>query len=206
MKLTGAKKVDGSTSGGIGRWVQELAWRDFYTGIIAHFPRVSMGRPYSEKYSEVVWENHQAPMGSAINRAGREDVDGESFRRWKEGLTGVPIVDAAMRCVHEMGWVHNRARMIAAMYLTKDLMIDWRVGERVRGPVPYIWPSTDLYASSQYFMQNLIDGDLASNNGGWQWCASTGVDPCPYFRIFNPHTQSSKVSLFSSVLNTHSLK
>ncbi|KXN86422.1 Deoxyribodipyrimidine photo-lyase [Leucoagaricus sp. SymC.cos] len=173
LELTGAKKVDGNTSAGVGRWVQELAWRDFYAGILSHFPRVSMGRPYLEKYSEVVWEDHQAPQESGIKREGREDADGEILRRWKEGMTGVPIVDAAMRCIAEMGWVHNRARMIAAMYLTKDLMIDWRVGER-------------------FFMQNLIDGDLASNNGGWQWCASTGVDPCPYFRIFNPYSQSAK--------------
>jgi deoxyribodipyrimidine photo-lyase len=92
-----------------------------------------MGRPYLEKYSEVVWEHHQVPRDSALEREGREDTDGEMFRRWKEGTTGVPIVDAAMRCIREMGWVHNRARMIVAMYLTKDLMIDWRVGERVCG-------------------------------------------------------------------------
>lgn len=131
MRLTGSRMVDGNTSTGIGRWTQELAWRDFYTAILAHFPRVSMGRPYQEKFSEVVWEDHQAPRDSAIEREGYEDRDGEMFKRWKEGMTGVPIVDATMRCIHEMGWVHNRARMIAAMYLTKDLMIDWRVGERV---------------------------------------------------------------------------
>ncbi|KAF8812552.1 hypothetical protein BYT27DRAFT_7087205 [Phlegmacium glaucopus] len=151
-------KVEGSGVSGVGRWIQEIAWRDFYTGILASFPRVSMGRPYLEKFSTVVWEDYQAP---------------ESPARWKAGQTGVPIVDATMRCINEMGWVHNRARMITAMYLTKDLMIDWRAGEK-------------------YFMEKLIDGDLASNNGGWQWCASTGVDPCPYFRIFNPYTQSLK--------------
>ncbi|KJA30142.1 hypothetical protein HYPSUDRAFT_126179 [Hypholoma sublateritium FD-334 SS-4] len=155
--LAEAKKIEGDKTSGIGRWLQELAWRDFYTNILAAFPRVSMGRPYLEKFSAVVWENHQVPQESG----------------WKVGMTGVPIVDATMRCINEMGWVHNRARMITAMYLTKDLMIDWRVGER-------------------YFMEKLIDGDLSSNNGGWQWCASTGVDPCPYFRIFNPYTQSLK--------------
>jgi deoxyribodipyrimidine photo-lyase len=128
MRLTGSKKVDGNTSAGIGRWIQELAWRDFYTGILAHYPRVSMGRPYLEKLSKVVWENHQMPQDSA---GGHENCDSENLKRWKEGKTGVPIVDASMRCLNEMGWVHNRARMITAMYLTKDLMIDWRLGERV---------------------------------------------------------------------------
>ncbi|KAJ6628747.1 FAD binding domain of DNA photolyase-domain-containing protein [Mycena sp. CBHHK59/15] len=152
-----AVKVDGGKTTGIGRWVQEIAWRDFYTCILAGFPRVSMGRPFLEKFTAVVWEEG-------------------NIAKWKAGQTGVPIVDAAMRCINEMGWVHNRMRMISAMFLVKsakDLMVDWRVGER-------------------YFMEKLIDGDLASNNGGWQWSASTGVDPCPYFRIFNPYTQSSK--------------
>ncbi|RDB22583.1 Deoxyribodipyrimidine photo-lyase [Hypsizygus marmoreus] len=170
MDLLKTDKVDGGRTSGVGRWVQELAWRDFYTCILAGFPRVSMGRPFLEKFSAVVWEDHQVPVGAA--RSG-VDQDAEALKRWKEGQTGVPIVDAAMRCLNEMGWVHNRMRMITAMFLTKDLMIDWRVGER-------------------YFMEQLIDGDLASNNGGWQWSASTGVDPCPYFRIFNPYTQSLK--------------
>ncbi|KAF9451666.1 hypothetical protein P691DRAFT_757122 [Macrolepiota fuliginosa MF-IS2] len=173
MRLEDSKKVHGDTSSGIGRWIQELAWRDFYTCVLSHFPRISMGRPYQEKYSRVVWEDHQAPQDLETKGEERQICDGNMLRRWKEGQTGVPIVDAAMRCIRETGWVHNRARMIVAMYLTKDLMIDWRIGER-------------------YFMQKLIDGDLASNNGGWQWCASTGVDSVPYFRIFNPHTQSLK--------------
>ncbi|KAF8165237.1 FAD binding domain of DNA photolyase-domain-containing protein [Crassisporium funariophilum] len=173
MLMLKIDKVEGGGTSGVGRWIQEVAWRDFYTNILAAFPRVSMGRPYQEKFSKIVWENHQAPEESAIHRGGKDDSDGEMLRKWKDGKTGVPIVDAAMRCLKEMGWVHNRARMITAMYLTKDLMIDWRVGER-------------------YFMETLIDGDLASNNGGWQWCASTGVDPCPYFRIFNPYSQSLK--------------
>ncbi|KAF9534204.1 DNA photolyase, FAD-binding/Cryptochrome [Crepidotus variabilis] len=173
MRMQKSKKVDGGRDTGIGRWVQEIAWRDFYTNIVASFPRVSMGRPYLEKFASVVWENHQAPQESGTGRRGQDSDDAEVVKRWKDGKTGVPIVDATMRCINEMGWVHNRVRMITAMYLTKDLMIDWRVGER-------------------YFMQKLIDGDLASNNGGWQWSASTGVDPCPYFRIFNPHTQSGK--------------
>ncbi|TFK75796.1 hypothetical protein BDN72DRAFT_867555 [Pluteus cervinus] len=171
MKLSGNDHVDGNRQSGIGRWIQEIAWRDFYTSVLASFPRVSMGRPFLEKYASVVWENHQSP--GETNSKNTAHRDSEALKRWKSGTTGVPIVDATMRCIQEMGWVHNRLRMITAMFLVKDLMIDWRVGER-------------------YFMEQLIDGDLASNNGGWQWCASTGVDPCPYFRIFNPYSQSSK--------------
>lgn len=126
-----ADKIEGDKSSGIGRWLQELAWRDFYTSILTSFPRVSMGRPYLEKFATVVWENHQAPEESGTGRVANDDKDAEILKRWKMGMTGVPIVDAAMRCINEMGWVHNRARMITAMYLTKDLMIDWRVGERV---------------------------------------------------------------------------
>ncbi|KAF9484024.1 hypothetical protein BDN70DRAFT_873193 [Pholiota conissans] len=172
MLLLKSNKVESDRTSGVGRWLQELAWRDFYVNVLVSFPRVSMGRPYLEKFAEVVWENHQSLQNSNLDCEDSSD-DGEILKRWKAGMTGVPIVDAAMRCINEMGWVHNRARMITAMYLTKDLMIDWRVGER-------------------YFMEKLIDGDLASNNGGWQWCASTGVDPCPYFRIFNPYSQSLK--------------
>ena len=97
----------------------------------------------------------------------------EDFNRWREGETGYPMVDAAMRGLAATGWMHNRLRMITAMFLTKHLLIDWRRGER-------------------HFMRNLIDGDLASNNGGWQWSASTGVDAAPYFRIFNPASQSRR--------------
>jgi len=92
------------------------------------------------------------------------------FQRWKEGMTGYPVVDAAMRQLRAMGWMPNRARMIVASFLTKDLLIDWREGER-------------------HFMQWLIDGDPAANNGGWQWSAGTGTDAQPYFRIFNPVSQ-----------------
>ncbi|TEB35633.1 photolyase [Coprinellus micaceus] len=171
MDMFNLKKIDADGKTGASKWIQEIIWRDFYTDILASFPRVSMGRPFLEKFAGIVWENHQAPHDP--NAAGNPDSDAEGLMRWKLGKTGVPIVDAAMRCINGMGWVHNRPRMIVAMYLTKHLMIDWRVGER-------------------YFMEKLIDGDLASNNGGWQWSASTGVDPCPYFRIFNPYNQSEK--------------
>jgi deoxyribodipyrimidine photo-lyase len=129
MRVQKSNKVDTSRNNGIGRWNQELAWRDFYMNVLVAFPRVSMGRPYLEKYADVVWENHQDVSG------GKEDVDSEYLKAWKDGKTGVPIVDAGMRCIKEMGWVHNRLRMIVAMFLTKDLMYDWRVGERVSSDI-----------------------------------------------------------------------
>lgn len=125
------QKIDASRETGIGRWVQELgslsymlisnalimhciAWRDFYTHVVALFPRVSMGRPFQEKFANVSWETNE-----------------EHLQAWKDGRTGVPIVDAGMRQANKMGWMHNRVRMITAMYLVKDLMIDWRLGEKV---------------------------------------------------------------------------
>lgn len=201
-ELTANKKIDVSRDTGIGRWNQEIgehlrhalmlyilialilnvlygiAWRDFYNHVLALFPRVSMGRPFQEKMADVVWES--------------ESRDAH-LQAWKEGRTGVPIVDAGMRQANKMGWMHNRVRMIAAMYLTKDLMIDWRLGEKVSCVPTFPGKWRPNGGTRQYFMETLIDGDLASNNGGWQWSASTGVDPAPYFRIFNPYTQSHKV-------------
>src|SRR5580658_8635424 len=116
MHLCNISHVDANKNTGVGCWVQELAWRDFYTCVLAGFPRVSMGRPFSEKFADIVWEDKN---------------EGDALRRWQEGRTGVPIVDAGMRCLREMGWLHNRLRMIVAMYLCKDLMLDWRLGERV---------------------------------------------------------------------------
>jgi deoxyribodipyrimidine photo-lyase len=139
-----------------GTWISELIWREFYRHILVGFPRVCMNRPFREETDDLDW---------------RSDTD--EFAAWCEGRTGVPIVDAAMRQLLDIGWMHNRLRMIVAMFLTKDLLIDWRWGER-------------------FFMRHLIDGDLASNNGGWQWSASTGTDAAPYFRIFNPYSQSRK--------------
>ncbi|KAH9964010.1 DNA photolyase, FAD-binding/Cryptochrome [Russula compacta] len=166
LRLLGTKKVQANRDSGVGMWVQEIAWRDFYTHVLAAFPRISMGRPFQEKYADVQWESNS-----------------EHFEAWRSGRTGVPIVDAAIRQGNTMGWMHNRVRMIAAMYLTKDLMIDWRLGER-------------------HFMQQFIDGDLASNNGGWQWSASTGTDPQPYFRIFNPYSQSEKADPSGNYIRT----
>ncbi len=143
-------------SAGADCWISELIWREFYKSVLVNFPRVCMGRAFKPETEQIVWSD-------------RED----HFESWTQGRTGIPIVDAAMRALLATGWMHNRLRMIAAMYLTKDLFIDWRKGER-------------------WFMRHLIDGDLSQNNGGWQWSASTGTDAAPYFRIFNPVLQSQK--------------
>ncbi len=143
-------------SSSAGAWLNELIWRDFYTHVMVAFPRVSKHLPFQLATEKVAWQK-----------------DEEQLNAWKEGLTGYPFVDAAMRQLKQTGWMHNRLRMIAAMFLSKHLLLDWRKGEK-------------------YFMQNLIDGDLAANNGGWQWSASTGTDAAPYFRIFNPFSQSKK--------------
>ena len=136
-------------------WLNELIWREFYIQILYYFPHVSNGS-FNPSLANIPWRNNKA-----------------EFAAWKEGRTGVPIVDAAMRQLKETGWMHNRARMIVASFLVKDLLIDWRWGEK-------------------WFMENLLDGDPAANNGGWQWTAGTGTDAAPYFRIFNPVLQSAK--------------
>jgi deoxyribodipyrimidine photo-lyase len=140
---------------GIDTWLSELAWRDFYYQILWHFPHVQ-GHAFRPEYDDLTWDN-----------------DDELFRAWCEGRTGYPIVDAAQRQMNRQAWMHNRARMISASFLTKDLLNDWRRGEA-------------------YFMQRLVDGDQASNNGGWQWAAGTGTDAQPFFRIFNPVAQGEK--------------
>jgi deoxyribodipyrimidine photo-lyase len=136
-------------------WLNELIWREFYIQILYHFPHVAK-TAFNPALANIPWRN-----------------DASEFEAWKRGETGVPVVDAAMRQLREIGWMHNRARMIVASYLVKDLLIDWRWGET-------------------WFMQNLLDGDIAANNGGWQWTAGTGTDAAPYFRIFNPVLQSQK--------------
>ena len=136
-------------------WLSELVWRDFYNDILHHFPHVH-GSSFRPAYEAIRWRN-----------------DEQEFRAWKEGRTGFPVVDAGIRQLSQTGWMHNRARMITASFLVKDLLVDWRWGER-------------------WFMQNLIDGDPASNNGGWQWIAGTGTDAAPYFRIFNPVKQGKR--------------
>ncbi|KAK8198622.1 DNA photolyase phr1 [Zalaria obscura] len=153
--VNSTKKLDGGNEG-IKGWISEVAWRDFYKHVLSHWPYVCMHKPFKYEYTNIEWE-----------------YDADLFDKWCRGVTGFPIVDAAMRQLNHMGYMHNRCRMIVASFLAKDLLIDWRMGER-------------------YFMEHLIDGDFASNNGGWGFSASTGVDPQPYFRIFNPLLQSEK--------------
>ena len=136
-------------------WLNELIWREFYIQILYHFPHVSK-TAFNSSLADIPWNN-----------------DVSTFEAWTAGTTGYPIVDAAMRQLHETGWMHNRARMIVASFLVKDLLVNWQWGER-------------------WFMENLLDGDPAANNGGWQWTAGTGTDAAPYFRIFNPILQSKK--------------
>lgn len=136
-------------------FLSELIWREFYTQILANFPHVSKGA-FRPEYDRLKWSDNET-----------------HYQAWCAGMTGFPIVDAAMRCLNSTGNMHNRLRMITAMFLTKDLLINWQRGER-------------------YFMQQLVDGDKAANNGGWQWSAGTGTDAAPYFRIFNPVSQGEK--------------
>jgi deoxyribodipyrimidine photo-lyase len=141
---------------GLDTWISELVWREFYRHVTASFPHISTGAAFRRETDQLEW---------------RQDT--EAFERWCQGMTGYPLVDAGMRQLNNTGWMHNRLRMVTAMFLSKHLLLDWRLGER-------------------YFMENLIDGDFAANNGGWQWSASTGTDSVPYFRIFNPTSQAKK--------------
>ena len=142
-------------SEGAKTWLNELIWREFYQMILDQFPHVVKGA-FKPEYDSLKWSPQPG-----------------HFEAWCEGRTGYPIVDAAMRQLNETGFMHNRLRMIVAMFLTKDLLIDWREGER-------------------YFAEQLLDHELAANNGGWQWSASTGCDAQPYFRVMNPVSQSEK--------------
>lgn len=144
-----------SGSAGAEKWVDELIWREFYNMILHHFPHTEK-RPFQSQYDGVEWRRDRKP-----------------FEAWCEGRTGYPIVDAGMRQLNQTGYMHNRLRMITASFLTKDLRIDWKWGER-------------------YFARKLLDYDLSQNLGGWQWSASIGTDAQPYFRIFNPVKQSEK--------------
>ncbi|ODQ66181.1 hypothetical protein NADFUDRAFT_22552 [Nadsonia fulvescens var. elongata DSM 6958] len=137
-------------------WIREVAWRDFYRHVLAHWPYVCMNKPFKLRIADIEWEYND-----------------EHFRAWTQGRTGYPIVDAAMRELLSTGYMPNRCRMIVASFLAKHLMLDWKMGEN-------------------WFMEHLIDGDFSSNNGGWGFCASAGVDAQPYFRILNPLLQSEK--------------
>lgn len=151
------KEQPQALEGGSGSvWLNELIWREFYRHLITYNPSLCKHRPFIAWTDNVQWQVNEAHL-----------------QAWQNGCTGYPIVDAAMRQLNATGWMHNRLRMITASFLVKDLLIDWRCGER-------------------YFISQLIDGDLAANNGGWQWAASTGTDAAPYFRIFNPTTQGER--------------
>ena len=136
-------------------WINELVWREFLNQVLFHFPYAAR-QSFRPEYADLNWQDNA-----------------KFFDAWREGKTGYPIVDAGMRQLKQMGWMHNRARMITASFLTKDLLLNWQWGEK-------------------FFLQTLIDGDMASNNGGWQWAAGTGTDAQPYFRIFNPMLQSAR--------------
>ncbi|MBS1545428.1 MAG: deoxyribodipyrimidine photo-lyase [Bacteroidetes bacterium] len=136
-------------------WLNELIWREFYHMILYHFPQASQ-KAFKPAYDRILWNNNP-----------------DEFKAWCEGRTGYPMVDAGMRELNATGFMHNRSRMIAASFLTKHLLIDWRWGEA-------------------YFAKKLLDFDLAANNGGWQWAAGSGCDAAPYFRVFNPELQAAK--------------
>ena len=160
---------DGLLSGGrqgAATWITELLWREFYRHVLVGYPWVSRNQPFNRDLAALPWRD-----------------DPEGLAAWQQGRTGIPLIDAAMRQLLQTGWMHNRMRMLTAMFLCKNLLIDWREGER-------------------WFMRHLIDGDLASNNGGWQWSASTGTDSVPYFRVFNPHTQAMKIDARGDYVRT----
>ncbi len=140
---------------GARKWIDELVWREFYAAIVAAHPHV-LARSFRREYDALEWND-----------------DPRALEAWRAGRTGYPIVDAGMRQLLATGWMHNRVRMIAASFLVKDLLLDWRRGER-------------------HFFEQLVDGDPASNNGGWQWSAGTGTDAQPFFRIFNPTAQGER--------------
>ncbi|MEO7445922.1 MAG: deoxyribodipyrimidine photo-lyase, partial [Ferruginibacter sp.] len=137
-------------------YLNELIWRDFYQMILWNFPQVGKGKSFKPAYDKIEWRNNEA-----------------EFKKWCDGNTGFPIVDAGMRELNETGFMHNRVRMITASFLCKDLLVDWRWGEA-------------------YFAEKLLDYDLAANNGGWQWASGSGCDSAPYFRVFNPDLQAKK--------------
>ena len=150
------RQSDPDARAGFDAWISELIWRDFYRHVIAQFPHVSQGAAFRRDLDRLKWRR-----------------DPQQLHAWKTGRTGYPLVDAAMRQLARTGFMHNRLRMVSAMFLSKHLLIDWREGER-------------------HFLEHLRDADFASNNGGWQWSASTGTDAAPYFRIFNPASQAKK--------------
>ena len=152
LKLNNFEFTSGNK--GICKWIDEIVWREFYRNIMHSFPKVSMNQPFQDYTKSIEWRHSS-----------------EELEAFYSGKTGFPIIDAGIRQMLSEGWMHNRLRMVVAMFFTKNMLHDWRLGEK-------------------FFMQHLIDGDFSSNNGGWQWSSSTGTDSAPYFRIFNPITQS----------------
>lgn len=140
---------------GVTAWVNELIWREFYREIATSFDHVSQHRPFNPT-TDWRWPDNES-----------------AFAAWQQGRTGIPLVDAGMRQLQQTGWMHNRLRMVCAMFLSKQLLVDWRLGER-------------------HFIHHLVDADFSANNGGWQWCAGTGTDAAPYFRVFNPVRQAKR--------------
>ncbi len=152
LKLNNFEFTSGNK--GICKWIDEIVWREFYRNIMHSFVKVSKNQPFQDYTNSIQWR-----------------FSSEELEAFHAGKTGFPIVDAGIRQMLAEGWMHNRLRMVVAMFFTKNMLHDWRLGEK-------------------FFMQHLIDGDFSSNNGGWQWSSSTGTDSAPYFRIFNPITQS----------------
>jgi len=152
LKLNNFEFTSGNK--GICKWIDEIVWREFYRNIMHSFAKVSKNQPFQDYTNSIQWR-----------------FSSEELEAFHAGKTGFPIVDAGIRQMLAEGWMHNRLRMVVAMFFTKNMLHDWRLGEK-------------------FFMEHLIDGDFSSNNGGWQWSSSTGTDSAPYFRIFNPITQS----------------
>ncbi|MEO6253284.1 MAG: deoxyribodipyrimidine photo-lyase [Ferruginibacter sp.] len=150
------RQIAKESSGLSDTFLNELIWRDFYQMILWHFPDVGKGKAFKPAYDQIEWRR-----------------DKGEFEEWCNGQTGYPIVDAGMRELNATGFMHNRVRMIVASFLSKHLLLDWRLGEA-------------------YFAEKLLDFDLSANNGGWQWAAGSGCDAAPYFRIFNPYLQTKK--------------
>ncbi|MEM1231068.1 MAG: deoxyribodipyrimidine photo-lyase [Pseudomonadota bacterium] len=165
LKTNGDRLFGGNP--GASTWISELVWRDFYRHVVIHYPHVNKHRAFKEDTDALPWRHDKGELAA-----------------WQEGQTGYPLVDAAMRQLNDTGWMHNRLRMVAAMFLSKHLLMDWRLGER-------------------YFMERLVDGDFAANNGGWQWSASTGTDAAPYFRIFNPTSQAERYDADGAFVLAH---
>lgn len=156
VKSARSRQESGQSSRELSTWISELIWREFYRHVLVNFPHVCRNQNFDSRKNAVQWRD-----------------DEEGYQAWCEGRTGVPLVDASMRCLVSTGWMHNRLRMVSSQFLSKHLLIDWRRGE-------------------EFFAQHLVDLDFASNNGGWQWSASTGTDAAPYFRIFNPVLQGQR--------------